>query len=46
MHSAWAAQGNSAELRAIEGANHFTVIHGFESANSDFCDWLVERLGD
>jgi arylformamidase len=45
MHSAWTAQGNSAELRAIEGANHFTVIHGFESADSALCNWLVQQLG-
>ena len=45
MHGAWTAHGNSAELRAIEGANHFTVIHGFESAGSDLCDWLAQQLG-
>jgi arylformamidase len=45
MHSAWTAQGNSAELRAMEGANHFTVIHGFESPDSALCNWLVQQLG-
>jgi arylformamidase len=45
MHEAWKAQGNSAELQAIDGANHFTVIHGFENADSALCNWLAERLG-
>ena len=45
MHSAWAAQGNKAELSAIEGANHFTVIHGFENADSALCGWLAQQLG-
>jgi len=45
MHGAWTAQGNSAEVRAIDGANHFTVIHGFENADSALCNWLAQQLG-
>jgi arylformamidase len=45
MQSAWTAQGNKAELSAIEGANHFTVIHGFESPDSALCNWLAAQLG-
>ena len=45
MHEAWKTQGNSAELQAIDGANHFTVIHGFENPDSALCNWLAERLG-
>lgn len=43
-HAAWTAAGNTAELRAIAGADHFTVIAGFEDANSDVCRWLAEKL--
>ena len=45
MHGAWTAQGNKAEISAIEGANHFTVIHGFGNADSALCDWLAQQLG-
>jgi arylformamidase len=43
-HQAWAAAGNASELRAVPGANHFTVIDGLEDANSAVCRWLVEKL--
>jgi len=45
MHAAWDAQGNKAQLRAIEGANHFSVIHGFETPDSAVCNWLAQQLG-
>ena len=45
MQNAWMAQGNKAKLSAIEGANHFTVIHGFETPDSALCNWLVQQLG-
>ena len=43
-HQAWQAAGNQSELRAVPGANHFTVIGGFEDANSAVCRWLAEKL--
>jgi arylformamidase len=44
MHAAWGAQGNRSELRPIEGADHFSVIAGFESPRSALCDWLAAAL--
>jgi arylformamidase len=44
-HQAWAAAGNPSELRAVPGANHFTVIAGLEDARSEICNWLAEKLG-
>jgi arylformamidase len=32
------------ELSAIEGANHFTVIHGLEDTNNPVCRWLSQKL--
>ena len=43
-HQAWQAAGNRAELRAMPGANHFTVIAGLEDANSEVCNWLANKL--
>jgi arylformamidase len=43
-HQAWQAAGNPSELRAVPGANHFTVIGGFEDANSETCRWLAAKL--
>lgn len=43
-HQAWAAAGNTSELRAVPGANHFTVIDGLEHAHSEVCNWLAQRL--
>jgi arylformamidase len=43
-HQAWQAAGNTSELRAVPGANHFTVIGGFEDAQSETCHWLAEKL--
>jgi arylformamidase len=43
-HQAWQAAGNQSELRAVPGANHFTVIGGFEDANSETCRWLAHKL--
>ena len=45
MHTAWQAQGNHAELRAVEGANHFTVLAGFEQPEGELCQWLAAQLG-
>jgi arylformamidase len=42
---AWKSQGNSAELRAIPGADHFTVIEGLERTDSEVSIWLANRLG-
>ena len=44
MHAAWGAQGNRSELRPIDGADHFSVISGFESPRSALCDWLTATL--
>ena len=43
-HQAWQTAGNPSELRAVPGANHFTVIGGFEDANSETCRWLAAKL--
>jgi arylformamidase len=43
-HRAWSAAGNTAELRAVPDANHFTVIAGFEKADSPVCSWLSNHL--
>jgi arylformamidase len=40
--SRWAQMGNSAELLEQKGGDHFTVIHGFEHADSEICRWLLE----
>jgi arylformamidase len=42
--AAWKAQGNTAELRAIPDADHFTVIAGLETPHSDVCQWLARTL--
>lgn len=36
--------GNPVELSAIDGADHFSVIHGLEDANSPVCRWLHQKL--
>jgi arylformamidase len=43
-HAAWQDAGNSAELRAIAGADHFTVIHGLERRDSEVSRWLAQQL--
>jgi arylformamidase len=43
-HQAWIAAGNTSELRAVPGANHFTVIGGLEDGDSEVCRWLAEKL--
>jgi arylformamidase len=43
-HQAWLVAGNTSELRAVPGANHFTVIGGLEDSHSDVCHWLAEKL--
>jgi arylformamidase len=45
-HQAWQAAGNTSVLRAVPGANHFTVIGGLEDEKSEVCRWLAERLRD
>ena len=44
FHDAWIAAGNHSTLRAIADTNHFTVIRGFEQANSPITDWLAQHL--
>jgi arylformamidase len=43
-HDAWQASGNASTLRAQDGANHFTVIHGLEDPDSAVCQWLAQTL--
>ena len=42
--AAWRAQGNTAELRPIAGADHFSVINGLEDPQSEVAQWLARRL--
>ena len=42
--AAWKAQGNASELRAVPGADHFTVIAGLETPQSEVCQWLGAKL--
>jgi len=41
---AWEAAGNQALLQEQPGANHFTVLHGFDDQNSLPCQWLARTL--
>lgn len=43
-HDTWAGIGNKSELHPIEGADHFTVIHGLEQPGSAVCTWLADHL--
>jgi len=45
MHAAWGALGNHSDLRAIAGADHFTVLAGFEQPEGELCAWLALQLG-
>jgi arylformamidase len=45
LHQAWVAAGNQACLEEQPGADHFSAIHGFESAQSPLCRWLAGTLG-
>jgi arylformamidase len=38
------ALGNPVELSAIQGADHFSVIHGLEDSGSPVCRWLHRQL--
>ena len=43
-HQAWLAAGNTGRLAALDGADHFTVIRGFERSDSPLCDWIAATL--
>jgi arylformamidase len=43
-HAAATALGNPVELRAVPGADHFTVIHGLEDSASPMSQWLATKL--
>jgi arylformamidase len=45
FHDNWTALGNQSELRAIAGADHFTVLAGFEQPGGELCEWLAAQLG-
>ena len=40
----WQGAGNSGELSALPGADHFVAIHGFEDPASPMSQWLATRL--
>lgn len=42
--AAWRGHGNASELRAIDGADHFTVIRGLEQPDSEVAQWLAAKL--
>lgn len=42
--AAWRRHGNASELRAIDGADHFTVIRGLEQPDSEVAQWLAAKL--
>lgn len=42
--AAWQAAGNTGELSASPGADHFRAIHGFEDPASSLSQWLANRL--
>jgi arylformamidase len=41
FHSAWLGAGNTGELSALPGADHYRAIHGFKDPNSRLCQWLA-----
>jgi len=41
--SRWQQMGNAAELLEQRKCDHFTVIHGFENADSELCRWLLNE---
>jgi arylformamidase len=41
--AAWHTAGNRGEALLQPGANHFSAIHGFESASSLLCQWLAAQ---
>jgi arylformamidase len=43
-HAAATALGNPVELRAVPGADHFSVIHGLEVSATPMSQWLAEKL--
>ena len=43
-HMAAQALGNPTELRAVPGADHFSVIHGLEDSASPMAQWLARQL--
>jgi len=45
FHDTWTALGNYSELRPIAGADHFTVLAGFEQPDGELCAWLAAQLG-
>lgn len=42
--AAWQDAGNSGELSALMGADHYRGIHGFEDPTSRLCQWLATQL--
>ncbi len=42
--AAWQGAGNTGELSALPGADHFLAIHGFEDPGSSLSQWLATRL--
>lgn len=44
LHAAWLAAGNDGELLALPGADHFSAVDGFTSADSTVVRWIVEKM--
>ncbi|MDR7306138.1 alpha/beta hydrolase [Rhodoferax saidenbachensis] len=43
-HAAAQALGNPTELRAVPGADHFTIVHELERSDSPMAQWLHQHL--
>lgn len=44
FHDGWIAAGNRSELRAQPGCDHFSAIHGFETADGELARWIAQAL--
>jgi arylformamidase len=44
FYAAWLAAGNTGTLAALPDADHFSVLHGFEHANSALCQWIKQSF--
>lgn len=44
LHVAAHGLGNPVECASVEGADHFTVLHGLEDPRSTLCQWLAPQL--
>ena len=42
--AAWQLARNKGELSALQGADHFRGLHGFENPDSSLCQWLTSKV--